>query len=451
MPKLPRALFARFIALSVAIWALGCTGAAPSTQALPADVPALEAEVARHPDDAAASLRLLKAYYAAGRFAEARQTAATTLRLRPQDDEADVYLGLSYEGLARFDSARAVYSALLASQPRKALHHLLVGRLAIVTREELVADARHAVASESLLASTPADPHTVAVMPFHYVGSDSTFQPLERGLAALVVTDLSRVHELRVVERARLQALLDELKLAESGRLDPATGARSGRLLSAGQVVEGQFATEPASQVRIDATVVRAADAQVAASGSNADQLQALFDVEKTVVLQLLSQLGIALTPAESVAISERPTRDIEAFLLYSRGLEATDRGDFTAAAAAFSAAARRDPSFGAATQQAAASEAAEAASATAPADLATAAGGSATVAPPGPSLGLGALTAAINAAVPSGATLLAAVASSGALALPVSDPNRICEGATCDGPARAVLVGSVTIIFKLP
>jgi len=78
------------------------------------------------------------------------------------------------------------------------------------------------------------------------------------------------------------------------------------------------------------------------------------------------------LTPAEQVAISERPTRDIQAFLLYSRGLETADRGDFTAAAGFFGAAAQRDPSFGAAAQQAAESQAAQAAGSITPADLPT-------------------------------------------------------------------------------
>ena len=169
------------------------------------------------------------------------------------------------------------------------------------------------------------------------------------------------------------------------------------------------------------------------------------------MVFQLLDRLGITLTPGERTAISERPTHDVTAFLLYSRGLEAADRGDFAAAAASFSAAAARDPGFTAASQQAAASQAAQTAAATPPAEVAAAAG-AASVTPETPGLGGGgALASAINGAVPTGAAMLDAVTSSSALALPESDPNRICEGATCDGPTRAVLIGGIIIIFKLP
>jgi len=400
-----------------------------------------------HPTSPAENLKLAKAYYAAGRFADARRAAAATLAAQPKNDEAKIYLGLSYEGLQQFDSARALYTTMLAAQPNKSLRRQLNGRLALVARGEMVAAARQALARESLLAQTPPDPNTVAVMPFHFAGGDTTLKPLERGLAAVVVTDLSRVSTLHIVERARLQALLDEMKLTESGRVDPSTGARSGRLVRAAEVVQGQFSSGANTQVRIDATVVRATDAQVAATGSNADKLQALFDVEKAVVFQLLDHLHITLTPKERTAISERPTRDIQAFLLYSRGLEAEDRGDFAGAAAAFTAAAQRDPNFGAATQQASSTQAAQTASTTSASDLASSA-----TATPGPETpASGALASAINGAIPSGATMLGAVSSSSTIALPATDPNRICEGATCDGPARAALVGTVIIIFKIP
>jgi len=243
--------------------------------------------------------------------------------------------------------------------------------------------------------------------------------------------------------------LLDELQLVEKGSVEAATGARSGRLVGAAQVVQGQFTTGPAAQLRIDATVVRASDVQIAASGSSADRLQALFDIEKAVVFQLLDKLGITLTPAERVAISERPTRDLQAFLLYSKGLEAEDRGDFAAAAQAFQGAARIDPGFRAAGQQAATSQDVQAATAAPATDIATPLPG----AGPGPLVAPGTPTLfnAINGAVPSGAVVLQGTAGGVPSGPPPSDPNRICEGANCAGPALSSLVGTIIIIVTRP
>jgi TolB-like protein len=444
---------------------LACAAGPQPAALVPADLAALAEQVALHPDDPVLSLRLAKAYYAAGRFVGARRAVARALAANPANNEAQVYLGLSYEGLAYYDSARAVYHHLLASQVDGRVRRLLSGRLAILTRVELQRAAREAIASESLLARTPPDPNTVAVMPFRYTGSDTTYRPLERGLAALVVTDLSRVRRLRLVERARVQVLLDELKLAETGRVDPATGARSGRLVGAAEVVEGQFATGPRDQVRLDATVVRAADAQVAAAGSNADELRALFDIEKAVVLELLDKLGITLTPGERVAISERPTRDLAAFLLYSRGLEAEDRGDFAAAARAFQQAAQRDPAFREASEQAATNQGAQTMLQAPATDLAVAAAGGGHPAPNAGGPASGTLLSAINGAVPTGASTLQAVATTStivdavvssvsaptiSIALPPAAPNLLCE-VKCDGPAFTPLIGTVIIIIKRP
>jgi len=454
--RLRRPHFTAALPVCVALVCAACAAGAPPGGVRPsapslADVASLETRVAEHPDDAQLTLSLAKAYYAADRFADARRVLDVVLRAQPANAEARGYLGFAYEGLTQYDSARAVYTQLLATRPGKSVQRLLSGRLTLLTHKQLQLAARQAIARESLLARTPPGANTVAVMPFHYIGSDSSYRPLERGLAALVLTDLSRVHDLKLVERDRLQVLLDELALAGTGLVDPATGARSGRLVQAAQVVQGQFDLGAATELRLDATVVRAADAHVTATGSQADRLQALFEVEKAVVLQLLTKLGITLTPAERVAISERPTRDIQAFLLYSRGLEAQDRGDFGAAARAFGSAAQRDPGFGAAARQAAASQAARSASTTPPSDLAAAAGaGGGSGAGRSPATQATLLTA-INGAVPTGASRLQGVGTPGAPAQPPTDPNRICEGASCDGPARAALIGTVFIILKRP
>ncbi len=80
----------------------------------PADVTTLEADVAAHPTDPTRQLRLAKADYAAGRFGDARQALGSVLAMQPLNREAQVYLGYAYEGLTQSDSARAVYTALLA-------------------------------------------------------------------------------------------------------------------------------------------------------------------------------------------------------------------------------------------------------------------------------------------------------------------------------------------------
>jgi len=450
------------VAVVCAVLAACATGGARTGALSPAELAALEAQRAQQPTDPDLNLRLAKAYHAANRFGDARAALATVLLQQPDNRVARAYLGFTYEGLEQFDSARAVYGELLAARPTGEVRRLLNGRLALLARKELHATARASLSREAELSRTPPDPNTVAVFPFRYTGQDSLLRPLERGLAALVVSDLSHVRSMRLVERERLQALLDEMQLTASGRVDPTTGARSGHLVGAGQVVQGQFQDLPGG-LRLDAAMVRASDAQVAATGSGRDQLNLLFDIEKSVVFQLLGKMGVPLTPAESIAISERPTRDLQAFLLYSRGLEAQDRGDFQAASASFRAASQRDPTFQAAAQQAQSSDAAQTAGGTPDNSIASIIGGAGPGAAEGPTGGTGALANALNNVVPSGASLVDQTPTSndmgvtqtttgGGTVTPPSRPDPVCEVAVCQGPGgNPGLIGTIIIIIRRP
>src|SRR5207244_643443 len=71
------------------------------------------------------------------------------------------------------------------------------------------------------------------------IAGDSGVQPLSRGLAELIATDLAYIRTLRLLERLQIGMLLDELKLGRSDRVDPATAARVGRLLRAERLVQG--------------------------------------------------------------------------------------------------------------------------------------------------------------------------------------------------------------------
>lgn len=328
----------------------GCAGGMPTPSVGPEDIPSLETRHSARPADAPTMLALGVAYYEAGRYAFAKDVLAALEATKPESVLGRIYLARSWVGLGNLDSARAALDRASAHASSGAEREALEGERVVLARAEMARAAREAVARESTLARTAPVPNSVAVFPFRYLGNDESLRPLERGMAYLIVTDLSQVARLRLLEREQVQALVDEMALAESGRVDPTTGARSGRLLKAEHVIQGTL-REPEGRTELiaDASAVNTSDARVAATGSAQDRLQDLFDIEQSVVMQLLGDLGIPLTPAERRAIGRRPTSDMQAFLAFSRGLEAEDRGDFAAAAEAYAEAERRDPRFGAA------------------------------------------------------------------------------------------------------
>jgi TolB-like protein len=334
-----------------------CAGQPPQPTPSPENLPALEAASQQNPRDAGIITRLGIANYEAKKYERARDVLLSALTISSQNYAAHIYLGLTYEELGRFDLAREAYTTAAAQTRDPRQRSGVEDRLVLLTRKELQQSAREAIAQEAVLSAQPPTPNSIAVFPFRYLGTNEDLRPLGRGLTHLMITDLAKLNRLTLLERERVQALVDELALNESGRVDPSTGARSGRMLHAARVVQGTIQDVPGkTSLRLDASVVDASNASVVATGTGSDQLQQLFALEKVVLFRLLDQMGVAISPAERRALSERPTADLQAFLAFSRGLEAEDRGDYVAAEAGFSAAVARDPNFRAAKVRQAAS-----------------------------------------------------------------------------------------------
>jgi tetratricopeptide (TPR) repeat protein len=336
------------IALAACATGRGMEGAGAVTR--------LERQQQANPTSASVNRALGIAYYQAARYSDARSALETAARLDPKDGTTALYLGLSAEAQHDLPAAKRAYSSYLQFGRTSKVRGQLQSRLAALARQELVADARAAVAQESRLSGEVGSPRTVAVLPLRFTGADTTLQPLERGFADMLTTDLARSAQLTLVERSRLQALLDELALQKAATADASTSARAGRLVRAGRVVQGSLLQvgTPATnqQLRVDAAVVDVPTTQVRGTAQGTDVLEQVFDLEKRLALDLFAQLGVTLTPAERNAIEQRPTRSLAAFLAYSRGLAEDDAGRFDAASRYFNEAVRIDPGFGAAQQK---------------------------------------------------------------------------------------------------
>lgn len=341
-------------ALVLACGACATGGPMRVSDVTPQSIQALEAERSQRPHDPNTLTRLGVAYFKAGRYKDARPVLDTAVAGDPTSGVAAIYLGMSAEQLGDFGAARAAYQRYIGVATSSDLKRTARERLALVDRNEVTYQARQALANEGTIAAMPPESNTVAVMPFTYTGADTTIRPVGRGLAQLLVTDLAKSRQIRVLERERMQAILSELKLSDSAQTDPSTALRSGHLLRAARVVQGAVAGLPGNQLQVNAALVDVTSAAVTATAQQKDRLTQLFDLEKQLALSLFNNMGIQLTPAEQQAIQQRPTQNLQAFLLYSRGLEAQDRGDFAAARADFNQASALDPNFRAASQSAA-------------------------------------------------------------------------------------------------
>lgn len=431
---------------------LGC---ASSGQMNASGITRLERARASRPNDAAVARSLGIAYYKAGRFPDARTQLNQAVRLDPRDGSAALYLGMTAEKQSDFAAARAAYQNYVRYGRTSKVRRQLEARLAALTRMELQVAAKSAVAREQQLSSQPPSLRTIAVMPLRFVGPDSSLQPLERGLAELITVDLSRSHLLTVVERARLQALVDEITLQQAGATDASTNVRAGKIIQAGRIVNGQILQNERG-LRVDAAIVNTQTAAVSGGAASENSLDQLFTIQKAIVLQLFDSLGVTLTTAERNAIEQRPTRSMQAFLAYSRGLQLEDQGRYDEAARSFGNALRFDPSFGAARQKNAEMSAAAVGVSMTPAVLesnlaGTVEGAATTLALAGESStssgsNESSASSTANSLNPSSSGNATGMAGTGVPSAPQRDPLAAAVGN--EGPARNA---TVTIIVKIP
>ncbi len=360
--------------------------------------------------------------------------------LAPGDPLGPTVVGGCQEKGGRYDLAFATYTGFANKYPQARGVAAVRALAQLALRTQATQTAKLALARESTLTSLAPEPSTIAVLPMTIAG-DSSLQPLSRGLGELMLSDLAMIRSLRLLERIQVSALLDELKLGQSGRADPRTAARVGRLLRAERMVQGVAAITENGPVRMSATVVRG-DGDVRTGAQANGTFKQLLDLEKQLVFGLATELGIQLTDAERQRILRQGPKNLAAFLSYGLGLDAMDRGDYRAAAAAFAAAVRSDPSFQAAREHQQAAEAAPAVQAS-PGDVVTVVEAvSQITAPPEPA-SLGALQQVTTDV----SQTITDVTGQNGLTSTLSHPTQESQGVT----NVVQTFGVIRIIFRLP
>jgi tetratricopeptide (TPR) repeat protein len=331
-------------ALALAILLQGCAGNIATPR--PEQIPALEAQLQKKPDDKDVAAQLGAAYVAAKRYDDAKRVLTPLVSAGTSNASAYVYLGVASEETNDFTGARAAYQKYLEVGRDQSVKDDIEGRLALVARKELKQQARAILDREQILSTEAPTPRTLAVMPFQFIGASEELKPLQTALADMMITDLSVSRSLIPVERVRMQALIDEMLLGQAGISDAANTTRAGRLLKAEHIVQGAINVSADRQLRVEGNVLATASRASRGSLTGQNSVDAVFDLEKQLVFDIYRTLGITLTVAEQERINDNRTGNLLAFLAYGRGLEALDRGNYGEASAFFNQATSLDPQF---------------------------------------------------------------------------------------------------------
>jgi tetratricopeptide (TPR) repeat protein len=225
----------RLLALLVPILLTAC-GGARATQVSPNEIPELESRLEAEPGNGRVRLRYAAALFSADRCEDAVVAARRGMASRPADALGPLVLGQCLENEGNFAEAISTYDAFASRNPDVGGVAAVRSRAMFARRSGATQQARAAIANEQQLDGQPTDPRSVAVLPLTIVG-DSMYQPLSRGLAQMITSDLGLLQQFRLLERLQLGAILDEIQFSQGDRVDPSTAARVGRLMRAGRMV----------------------------------------------------------------------------------------------------------------------------------------------------------------------------------------------------------------------
>jgi len=205
----------------------------------------------------------------------------------------------------------------------------------------------------AMMAPDPVEPRVdkpaVMVLYFDNNTGNASLGRLSKGLADMLITDLSTVQGITVVERERLEALMRELNLQRSSYFNPQTAQRLGRGVGAAYAVTGAFiSVDP--EIRIDVRVIRVETGVVVKSATVTGRQSAFFALQRDLVTRLVEGLPETLSAAdlEKVRASTEANRldSLGAAVEYGNALSARDSGDVEGASRRLQRVVNANPAF---------------------------------------------------------------------------------------------------------
>ena len=188
--------------------------------------------------------------------------------------------------------------------------------------------------------------NTLAVLYFRNTTGQKKLDALQKGLALMLITDLSKVDKIQVVERVRLQALLEEMNLGTSGLVDQATAPKVGRLLGAYYVADGEIQESKITDLEIQPFLIDVPFKTVTRQPPAAGTINDLFRMEKKILFGIIDQMNILLAPEERATLEKPISTSAVALMALFLGIDYSDRGMYANAANMYRQALDKDPNL---------------------------------------------------------------------------------------------------------
>lgn len=199
---------------------------------------------------------------------------------------------------------QAKISLLPEQRPPLRMQPRLVVAIALCLTIAVAAIAYRFVRSSS---SAPANIGSVAVLPLKNLTGDPTAEYFSDGLTESMISELSKIPELKVISRASVFVF-------KGKEIDP---TEAGRRLGVDSIVEGSL-LKSKDRIRVQLRLVAAADGHVIWSGDSYERAAAdIFEVQDEISCNVAEHLRPVLCAGKP---ARRSTENVEAYEAYLKG-----------------------------------------------------------------------------------------------------------------------------------
>jgi tetratricopeptide (TPR) repeat protein len=283
-------------------------------------------------------------HYEKGEKDKARESLETAQTVFPENYAVPYYLGLIYLEQGNRKGAVSQWQKYLKMAPQNENALNIRKNVTLLLRDEARAFAKQALARETKSVDGRVSDKTIAVTTFSNLGSER-LGPLGKGMASMLITDLSKVPDLQVVDRIQLHALLEEMKLGTSGLVDMNTAPKVGKLLQAKHVASGSLADFEKGTMMIASAVMDTNQSTSIGAQEAQGVIKQFYDLEKQIACQIIEDLGKHCDTVPA-GFNKIHTKNLTALIWYSWGLEYFDEESYDDARDMFQKAIEEDPQF---------------------------------------------------------------------------------------------------------
>jgi TolB-like protein len=176
------------------------------------------------------------------------------------------------------------------------------------TRRALVFPLLLAAALAAGAALQEQERSVVTVLRFDNNTGDERNAHLGRAMSSMMISHLSVIDRIQLVERERIEEVMAELDLQYSGRVDPETAQSLGMIVGAEYMVFGAFVTvDP--EMRLDTRVTRTETTEIVTTADVRGRGESLFDLQQALADTLIAGLELVLTEEEQARLRAQHRR----------------------------------------------------------------------------------------------------------------------------------------------